>query len=456
MFERRTVLTLGAIVLLAIVLRLGYALAKDDSQGYGVQVVSNADIAHHLRSGDGYTTAVSDELSRAADLASPPLKWDDVFAYPSGGRDRPSPYYLPGYPYIVAAVWYVTGESYIATQALQAVLDGVIGCVAMFLLLASFERTRAGLLAALGYALAPPLLIQSVFVLPDSLAAASGLLVLACLVVGFTRQRPIAGAIAAGLALGLGGWLRGDTLVLLPFVAIAILLTSLQTGSLRLSSPLQLAWRGVGMRASGALLVAAVIPVLLLGLFYVHVYDEFHLTRPGAGILLWEAIGQQDNPWGIKAPDGYNLDAAAVALVQERGLKYGTWEADALLRDEALDHMKERPGWFLLPTLKRVWRIAALQKPSEAPSNLPGVVLTLTRFLGPLLIPISLLGLYLLRDAPLLRNLLAATWLARLLPFSLLRDELRFEILVVAVHVALLAVVLDAALSRLETRVHAS
>jgi hypothetical protein len=79
-FERRTALTLGAIVLLAVVLRLGYALAKDDSQGYGVQVVSNADIAHHLRSGDGYNTAVSDELSRAADLASPPLKWDDVFA----------------------------------------------------------------------------------------------------------------------------------------------------------------------------------------------------------------------------------------------------------------------------------------------------------------------------------------------------------------------------------------
>jgi hypothetical protein len=203
-FDRRTALALSAIVLLAVVLRLTYALAKDDSQGYGVQVVANADIAHHLRSGDGYNTAVSDELSRAADVASPPLKWDDVWSYPAGGRDRPSPYYLPGYPYIVAAVWFAVGESYTATQALQAVLDGIIGCVSLYVLLASFGKTRAGLLAALGYAVAPPLLIQSVLVLPDSLAAASGLLVLACIAVGFAKQRPIAGGIAAGLSLGLG------------------------------------------------------------------------------------------------------------------------------------------------------------------------------------------------------------------------------------------------------------
>src|SRR5687767_7422793 len=132
---------MSAIVLLAVVLRLGYALAQDDSQGYGVQVVTNADIAHHLRSGDGYSTAVSAELSRAADVASPPLAWDDVFDYPSGARDRPNPYYLPGYPFIVAAVWFVVGESYFATQAFQAILDGVIGCVAMFVLLAAFGKT---------------------------------------------------------------------------------------------------------------------------------------------------------------------------------------------------------------------------------------------------------------------------------------------------------------------------
>jgi 4-amino-4-deoxy-L-arabinose transferase-like glycosyltransferase len=451
-FDRRTAIALGAIVLLAVVLRIGYAVARDDSQGYGVQVVTNADIAHHLRSGDGYHSAVSPELSRAADIASPPLEWDAVWSYPSGGRDRPSAYYLPGYPYIVAAVWYVTGESYIATQVLQAFLDGVIGCIAIFLLLASFCKIRAGVIAALGYALAPPLFIQSVFVLPDSLAAASGLLVLACIAVGFTKQRPVAGAIAAGLAVGLGGWLRGDTLVLAPFVVIALVLTGLRITPGALRSSLKLAWRGVGVKASAALIAAAAVPMLLLGVFYLHVYEEFHLTRPGSGILLWEAIGQQDNPWGIKAPEGYNLDAAALALVQARGLTYGTWEADAFLRDEALDHMKERPGWFVVPTLKRAWRIAALQKPPEAPSNLPSVVLTLTRFVGPLLVPLGLLGLYLLKDVPLLRGLLAATWLARLLPFSFLRDELRFEILIVAVYVALLAVVLDVALARLQLR----
>jgi hypothetical protein len=185
---------------------------------------------------------------------------------------------------------------------------------------------------------------------------------------------------------------------------------------------------------------------LLLGLFYQDVYGEFHLTRPGAGILLWEGIGQQENPWGIEAPPGQHLDVAAARLVEERGLVYGSWEGDALLRDEALEHMRERPGWFVKSTLQRFLRVIALQKPPEALSNLPESVLTATRLLGPPLLLLSALGLFLARGDALLRNVLLGAWLSRVLPFSFLRDELRFEILLVAVYVVLLAVVVERAL----------
>jgi hypothetical protein len=349
---------------------------------------------------------------------------------------------------LIAGVWYLAGDSYFTAQAAQAVLDGFIGCVSLFVLFAAFGKIRAGLLAALGYALAPPLVIQSVLVLPDSLAAAAGVLVLACIAVGFSTGRPVVGCAAAGLVLGSSSWLRGDALALLPFLALAITAYVWQVRR-QVSQAQTLVAQ---MTPVGALVLAFVAPVILLGLFYNHVYGEFHLSRPGVGILLWEAIGQQDNPWGIEAPPGLNLDAAAQELVQARGLAYGTWEADAFLRDEALAHMRVDPAWFVLPTLKRAVRIATLQKPPEAESNLPGVVLTSTRLAGPLLVPLALLGLYLLRDVPLLRNLLLATLLARILPFMFLRDELRFEILVVAVYVALIAVVVDSGWRYFETR----
>ena len=106
-FDRRTAFALSAIVLLAVVLRLTYALAKDDSQGYVVQVVANADIAHHLRSGDGYNTAVSDELSRAADSRHRRLSGTQTCGLTRPARrDRPSPYYL-GPPFLVALRWRV-------------------------------------------------------------------------------------------------------------------------------------------------------------------------------------------------------------------------------------------------------------------------------------------------------------------------------------------------------------
>ncbi|HLF78334.1 MAG TPA: hypothetical protein VJB57_12705, partial [Dehalococcoidia bacterium] len=142
------------------------------------------------------------------------------------------------------------------------------------------------------------------------------------------------------------------------------------------------------------------------------------------------------------------LDAAALALLQPQGLEYGTWRADNFLRDEAVRHMQSRPGWFIAPTLKRFWRVTTLQKPPEAATNLPGTVASASRIAGPFLLPLAALGLWLARGSPLLRNLLLVAWLSRVLPFSFLRDELRFEILIVAVYVVLLAVVVDEALTR--------
>lgn len=424
-----------AIVLLGVAARVWHYNARDDSQGWGKQVLDYASIAANLRDGDGYYESLPEGL-RGVSQPTYVYSWQEVAALPDGAMERPNAYTLAGYGYFIAGVWTLTGASYVSVQAAQAILDAAVGCLGLFALLAVAGRPRAGLIAALGYALAPPLIIQAGLVLPDALGSAINIGPLACVAFGFKTGRVVAGAVAAGLILGAGSWFRGDAVLLVPLLPLAVLALSAYPLRLRLS------W-------GGAFLAAWVVPTLALALFYQGVYGEFHPTRPGF-ILLWEGIGQQENPWGIAPVEGANLDAAANRLMRANGFEYGTWQGDAFLRDEALGHMRENPGWFLKPTLQRVLRVMTLQKPPEAVSTLPDAVLKATRFAGPVLPLIALAGVWLLRGSPLVRNLLIAAWLSRVLPFAFLRDELRFEILLVGIYVACLALVADEALRRVE------
>ena len=219
--------------------------------------------------------------------------------------------------------------------------DCVIGGgFSLYVLLASIGKTRAGPFRGPVTRLAKlPLLIKASSSCPT---ACSGVRPARA---GLHRARlsrrtaPLAGATLRAGVLGFGGWPRGDSIVPLPFRnrgARRELADSAPGYELPRQSPGEKGSRRLHRSGSP-------LPALLLGLFYPHVYDEFHPYLSGAATWSREALSAQDNP-GASKRRGLTPRRRGPAPVQQHGLTLRHLQG-RLLRDEALDHEEERPGW---------------------------------------------------------------------------------------------------------------
>jgi hypothetical protein len=439
LFRRQLGIVLAIVLFLAVGLRIALVVSLGQDTFTGSIVFSNADLARNLLHGNGYVHTISDEANTALETrgskflapAVPLEEWLEV--YSPGPPIKPSAYHMPGLPFMAAAVWGLLGqETYTSVQIVHGVLDGIFGPLAVFLLLSAARLRRAGIWGALAYAVQPPVVYLSTRFLPDALSAMIPLLALAVLVVAIQRRQMFWAVAVAGAVLGLAGWTRSDYVsVLLMFIPL-IFIAGEQTLA-----------RKAAMVA--VLLLAWAIPTAGLSAFYTQTYGEFHLTRPGVGIQLWAAIGQQDNPWGIEAPPGRNIDAAATTLVLQNGHVPGTWEADAFLFQTALSHMRDRPLWFVKPTVTRFFRVTGMHVPIGP--------LWFRIAIGLAVVPLAAIGLKLLCGRSRLIALgVLAVWASRVLPFSFLNDQLRYVIVLVPLYSMLIAVVLDHVLSRVPIR----
>lgn len=278
----------------------------------------------------------------------------------------PIEYMLPGYAYFRAVFPHGT----------TMLIDAVLGVIMIYALMCYAGYQRASIAAAILYALMCPAAIVAGWPLPDAL---TNVFYLASLlsVVAIPDWR---GAAMAGFVLGVAGWFRGDLVAFVPLLGVVT-------------------WR----RGAFALVAAWLIPTIALGLFWLSIYDTFSLSRPGSGLLLWEGLGQQANVWNIVPTDD-----AAIALLSANGLRYGTSEGDSFLLHEWAKHVAENPKWFIATVVARFSRI-------------------MRHWHGYLLLIPATLGFVLVRRKhKLLMAICLALWLSRIVPFTLMRDEVRF------------------------------
>jgi hypothetical protein len=449
-------LTIGV----GLVARLDYIGDYGRTGGWNNIVLANGNAAHHILDGDGFKTGLSREVNLAAGASATILPLSEVLSYEAPALSTPAPYLLPGYSYVTAAVWKMSGtESYGTAQAAQAIFDSVVGTSSAFLILALARLRVAAVLAAFGYAVSPLLIKNAALLMPESYSVALVLLALAVASFGLHIRRPMAGAFVAGFILGAAGWMRGESLAIVPLLMLVLFVTlraSLRTGVLT-SSLVLLGW---------------LLPSAALGAWYLDQYDEYHFSRPGAGIRVWAAISEtQPNPWNIAllpedAPmnDCKCIDAAAGALVRAHGYSYGTWEADSFLMSESLNHMLEKPTWFIKPMFDRLQRVLKVdgciaycnryEGPSIDLDVRPCLVTCLNLHLPPdafggsdmsttpiLVAALGLAGL-LLRN-PLAGGLLLAAVVSKVLPFTLMLFYQRDIVLLAAAYVILLAAMAD-------------
>jgi len=144
----------------------------------------------------------------------------DGTGYRYAADQPPTAKRTPGYPLLVASIFKVFGRNFTAVRVVQALLDvgTVLMVFAMGMLL--FASPAAGALAALAYALYPPAIASSSYIMTET--SYTFFLVLAMVLTLFAvRLRSYLSYAVAGLALGISTLIRPGVF-LLPAALLAV------------------------------------------------------------------------------------------------------------------------------------------------------------------------------------------------------------------------------------------
>jgi hypothetical protein len=341
----------------------------------------------------------------------------------------------PGYPFVLALVYEVFGESDTsdaATQVLQIICDSLAAALVLLIaaeLLPFGSAVVAGALAAV----APQFCWNCVLLLPDTLAVLPVLLAV-LLLLRADKGHALLKALAAGALVGLSCWLRANALLLAPFMALTV--------------PFLFA-RGERVRVSLALVAGALVAVAPLTIRNAVVFGHFIPVSLGAGQTLVEGVGDYDPEQKFGLPD------TDVKLQRQEAETHGRPEyasslfsPDGIERDHertrrALSVMGAHPFWFAGVMVRRAASMLRLERvplASDAPvsggwARPPRLALLAAQkvFITAVFLPLYALGLLLLAHARRTRALAAllAVPLYYLCVQSALHTEYRY---VLAVH----------------------
>jgi len=301
----------------------------------------------------------------------------------------------PGYPIFLAAAYKVFGESDDAIQILQIIADA-FAAVIIFLIASELLPKRVAVFTGLLAALSPQFSWNSVMLLPDSLAILPLLVALLLLVRAHNREQ-IWSSLAAGVLVGISCWLRANSLLLAPFLLLAI--------------PL-LFKKGLRTRPALGLLIGAIIAIAPLTIRNAVVFHHFIPLSLGAGQTLIEGIADFDrqNSFGFPKTDKELTEQEAVASGRP-DYASALFTPDGIERDRArvqraFGLIRAHPVWFAGVMIQRATSMVRLERTpvtSTAPVtagvlHYPRLVLRLVQklFITAVFLPLVIIGLIIL------------------------------------------------------------
>lgn len=322
--NRRTRTALLVVLAVACLVRVGLIVsidspqevprtpAESDAQSYYV-------LADNLLSGVGYRYSED----------RPPTAWR-----------------TPGYPLLIASVFRVFGRSFNAVRGAQCVLD-VASVAAIFgLALILTESRAAALLAALGYAIYPPAILSSTYIMTETLYTLL-LLVFALACVLALKARNFTLYLIAGIMLGLAVLTRPGVF-LLPAAVLVVALFVRRTD-----------WRGLVI-----LMLAFVVTILPWGIRNKHVLGKFTVTSTLVGHNLYKGNH-------LPSQGAYLLptDNLFTPDLKQRLAGVGEVQKDSILQAEAIKVILENKGAVALLMLKKIPRLWLNLGYGRAPSR---------------------------------------------------------------------------------------
>jgi hypothetical protein len=331
----------AALVLVAIVLRLGFVAATPDYRP-----------AHDDRRYDRIACAI---LVSGSYAAEPPEVTRRGCGEPPGGASvAPSAFRPPGYPAFLAGVYGISSHipvdrwtaARIAQAIMGALLAGLTGLMA-----ARVWGRDVGLVALGLAAVAPPLVLVGASLLSDLLFA---VLVASAVLAGLTSRGRMSLLALAGVLVGLAALTRPNALAVLLPLALA-------------------AWAGAGggagmrMRPVIALVVAALVVITPWTIRNAVAFDTLvpistHTGESLAGTYNESARERTDHPGAWRPP----RQVPALADVFERGDE--VWRQRELTR-RALSFAREHPGYLVEVSARNSLRLLGLGGSSWSRGN---------------------------------------------------------------------------------------
>lgn len=243
----------------------------------------------------------------------------------------------PGYSIYLSWIYRVLGRDFFRVQLIQNGLNS-FGPVLILLMAGQIVSWRVGVLSGLLAALSHHLSHISNFILPDSLAALP--ILAAVYFIALARQSRNDSYwcyVSAGLMLGLAAWLRPQTMLASPFLAVALVLIA----SHRLAA----------IKRVAVMVVVSFLTIAPVTIRNLLVYGELIPINIGVGIVLWEGIADASgNRFGAVARDEEVAEQEAVLYGDSRYA--GSWSTpDGIQRDrdrinKSLAIIRDHPFWY--------------------------------------------------------------------------------------------------------------
>lgn len=242
----------------------------------------------------------------------------------------PSALRAPAYPYFLAGIYVVSGDSITAGRIANAVL-GALVVLLLFLVVSRIWGRRIGLIAAAGAALFPPLVLLSRDLLSESLFIVLELGAVLC-VLEFRRLRGMRWAVLAGVVAGLAALTRN------PGLALA---TPMVVG-LWVYRP-RLSWSAA--RAPAVALGCMALIVMPWTVRNAIEFGRFVPVTSGTGFAMAGtynevSLDDDDHPGSWRTP---RVVPEYTPLFVASGIDEGT--LDATLRSEATSFALDHPGY---------------------------------------------------------------------------------------------------------------
>lgn len=265
----------------------------------------------------------------------------------------------PGYSYLIALIFGVTGEFNQTIQYVSIFFDS-LSAVLIFLIARRLFSNKIGLIAGLLSAFSPQFALNSNFLLPDTLAIFPILLAVLFLIY-FVEKPHYIYLILIGICLGLSCWLRANALLMSVFFVFAIFLIIKEK---RFVYP-------------AILLMAFCLTIAPITIRNAIVHKSFIPISLGSGQTILEGIADYDpeqrfgfSRWDVgiqkKEAEIFNRPDYAESLFGPDGVA-----RDKMRINQGWQVIRENPFWFGKVMFQRALTMLRLERMNLVSTEIP-------------------------------------------------------------------------------------